>query len=48
MTLQEFRERDNNFDETSFITKVNNIVVKFFNSITLNEDGMHMFCRYCE
>ena len=37
MTLQEFRERDNNFDETSFITKVNNIVVKFFNSITLNE-----------
>ena len=37
MTLQDFREYDHNFDETSFITKVNNIVIKFFNSITLNE-----------
>ena len=37
MTLEEYRQRDTSFDEVTFITKVNNIVIKFFNSITLNE-----------
>lgn len=37
MTVQEFKEYDHSFDGTNFITKVNNIIVKYFNSITLNE-----------
>ena len=37
MTIEEYKNYDKNFDNTAFITKVNNIVIKFFNSITLNE-----------
>ena len=37
ISLEEYKQRDTSFDENSFITKVNNIVIKYFSSITLNE-----------
>ena len=38
MTVEEFKNQfDQSFDSSVFITKVNNIVVKYFNSITMRE-----------
>jgi len=37
MTINEFLEIDNNFNEAMFLTKVNNIFVKLYTAIMLNE-----------
>ena len=37
MTVEEFREHDNSFNESMFLTKINNIFVKFFTSIMLDK-----------